>query len=193
MKKITIFLFVAIGIFSCSESEDGGPDNSVIASIKVDDKKIDFTKSTIVNTRNQKDTLFMMIFALHTDGIEYDPDLGSFRGSGDLMFSNFTSPVGSGIASGTYTHDWGNHTNFHFRGGMLGIDLDVQSLNDENIYVFLGGEATFSRSGNEYTFTPAMEAEPYIDFENDITDPNKRITISGNFQVTPAFMVALEE
>ena len=192
MKKIAIFLFIAIPFFSCDDSDDES-NIAAIASIEVEGREINFTKSTIVNTQNQADTLYRMIFALHTDGISYDTDLGSFTGRGDLVFSNFTSPVNTGLADGTYTYDAGNFSNFHFRGGILGINMDSQSGRADNVYVFLGGEATFTRNGTEYTFEPTMRAEPYIDFDNDITDPDKAITISGNFRVTPEFMVALEE
>ena len=194
MKNFAIFLFVAIAFFSCDDSDDES-NSAAIATIEVDGEQVNFTKSTIINTQNQDDTLYRMIFALHTDGISYSAESG-FRGQGNLMYSHFTSPVGTGLADGTYTYDGGNFSNFHFRGGLLAVNINAQAGqigSSDKLYVFLGGEASFIRNDVEYDFPPNMKAEPYTDFENGITDPDKAITISGNFRVTPAFMVALEE
>ena len=188
MKKITIFLCVAIAFFSCDDSDD----EAAIARIEVDGKEINFTKSTIVNTQNEADTIYRMIFALHTDGISYDTDVRDFVGEGDLMYSNFTSPVSTGLADGTYTYDRGNFSNFHFRGGIIGINLNYQSSTYDKRFVFDGGEATFTRNDVEYDFTPNMKAL-YLDFEKNTTDPDKFITISGNFRVKPTFKVSLEK
>ncbi len=162
-KKWTLLLALLITPFffaACSDDDDDN-NNGMSNHFSYDGDTYSLAGGIMINYGQLwDDEAYNMDLFLHSDGLEFDPTVPRFTGTGDGVGIDFFSPEEDELVPGTYTFDPDDTAEPFTFGSMTDMVLDFDASTEEGtILDIVGGTVEVSRSGSNYQISFDLVAE----------------------------------
>jgi len=133
-------------LFNSCKKEDKEPSNS----FRYDGTNYSLDKGYLENWGVNTNGSYDFDVYLGSSNIQYSASNEEFLGIGDVLYLDLNTSSANGLVNGTYNYS-SDRNAFTFVDGVVGIDVDLSDVENEEFVEVVGGTIEVLVDGNTYT------------------------------------------